>query len=331
MSWLERPGPGLAVAFLLLLAGSGGLVALLLDPAPSPHDPADEEGVVRVDGVLREYHLHVPSADDSPDVPMGEGNATALPLVIVLHGGGGDGRLVAEQTGFSAVADREGFAVAYPNAHVVPGSSNHFWNAGFCCDAALEGPDDVLFLRAVIDDVATRIDIDLERVYLVGFSNGGMMVHWAAASRPSLFDGIAVVSGAYAAAPTPGAQEIVPPSPSRGMPTLLVHGLKDGIIPADGGPTGRANSTLLFPPVEDALAFWARAAGYNGQPERTFAADGDHLWLNHTHRAVPVSALLLREGLHRWPVEPDATRLIWRFFETAHAASDVRRDVAGQP
>lgn len=105
------------------------------------------------------------------------------------------------------------------------------WNAGICCALALR--NDVGYLVDVVHAVEASVPIDLTRVYVVGFSNGGMMALRAICSAPETFAAAGSVSGPFlgttcekavwrhiAAAPDP----IVPPAGgiSPGAPTLGV-------------------------------------------------------------------------------------------------------------
>jgi predicted esterase len=105
------------------------------------------------------------------------------------------------------------------------------WNAGICCALALR--NDVGYLVDVVHAVAASVPVDLTRVYIVGFSNGGMMALRAICSAPEVFAAAGSVSGPFlgtscekavwrhiAAAPDP----IVPAAGgiSPGAPTLGV-------------------------------------------------------------------------------------------------------------
>src|SRR5215208_2913776 len=68
--------------------------------------PGDYKRTITVGGRVRSYLLHLPS---SPD------RGKPMPVVIVLHGGGGNAEGVARVSGFTAKADEERFIVIYPN------------------------------------------------------------------------------------------------------------------------------------------------------------------------------------------------------------------------
>jgi poly(3-hydroxybutyrate) depolymerase len=119
------------------------------------------------DGVDRSYYLHEPeSGSGTADRPM--------PLVVVLHGAGSNGPSAAKRTQMNRKADEEGFVAAYPNA--IKYRWIRLWNAGICCGPAVsENVDDVGFIKAVIEDIESRYDIDPERIYVAanGLRNGG--------------------------------------------------------------------------------------------------------------------------------------------------------------
>ena len=108
-------------------------------------------------GVTRSYQLHVPDALRSD---------RAVPLVFVFHGSGADGASMERFSKFSAVADREGFIVAYPDAYA------HEWNDGR--EAALipsqaEHVDDVAFVDAMITAIGKVHLLDEQRIFAAGF------------------------------------------------------------------------------------------------------------------------------------------------------------------
>ncbi len=130
----------------------------------------------------RSFRLHVPAgADGAPH-----------PLLVAIHGGLATARIHEDQTGFSAIADREGFYVVYPNGLGVFSLMRH-WNGGFCCAQALgDDLDDPGFIDRVIEWTAARHPIDRRRVYVVGYSNGGFLAYWYAALRADRLAGLGI-------------------------------------------------------------------------------------------------------------------------------------------
>jgi polyhydroxybutyrate depolymerase len=138
--------------------------------------------------------------------------ARRCPLVIVYHGGGGDASKIAAQTGFNDVADRNGFAVVYPNA------IDH-WNDGR--DSTAGFGDDTRFTSELINELATRDGIDRARVYATGASNGGMMTLRTACERANEIAAFAVVAASF---PDTYMSRC---KPARSVPIMIIHGTQD--------------------------------------------------------------------------------------------------------
>src|SRR5688500_6920485 len=122
----------------------------------SPHAPGIVQHELMSGQRQRSYRLFVPAQYDG---------RTPLPLVLNLHGSGGNAAGQARTSGFEDVATSEGFAVASLQA------DGGRWNVPV--NETL--PDDVAYVSDVIDHVAARLCIDLARVYATGFSGGGRM------------------------------------------------------------------------------------------------------------------------------------------------------------
>jgi polyhydroxybutyrate depolymerase len=233
----------------------------------------------------RAYRLFVPPAYDG---------RTRLALVLDLHGSGGSSAGQARNSGFEAVAGREGFAVATLEA------DGARWNV----PVAKERPDDVAYVSDVIDHVAARVCIDTERVYATGFSGGGRMSSLLACRLNRRIAAIAPVAGLRWPGPCEG----------RPVPVVTFHGLADPQNPYDGKAAGRGAEWLES--VPDALAGWARHDGCDLKivledppgPLSTMRYEGC--------RDRSEVRLIRIDGLgHTWAKdEVDTTAEIWRFF-----------------
>ena len=247
-------------------------------------------------GRARSLLLHVPSTLVRP-----------APLVLMLHGVLATAASTAAQTGWSDLADREGFVVAYPQGYA---SS---WNAGTCCGtAAAESVDDVGFLVSAVDTIAAALPlVDRSRVYLAGFSNGGMMALRAGCERPDVFAAVASVSGTLQA----------PCAPSRPVSALQVTGMRDTRVPFLGLAYNGALTTRLTP-VPVAVGAVERADACSGLPRRSVTGDVTVREYPRCAGGSSVRLVLLRRTEHAWPRAGsdgwDATREAWRFL-SAHA------------
>jgi polyhydroxybutyrate depolymerase len=93
-------------------------------------------------GLKRAYHLHIPSSYR---------NSMASPLVIALHGGGGNGQKMEKLSRLSMLANQDGFIVAYPDA------VERHWNDGRGLSkyrSQRENIDDVGFISGMIDAIS---------------------------------------------------------------------------------------------------------------------------------------------------------------------------------
>lgn len=241
-----------------------------------------------------EYRLHVP-ASCSPDEPC--------PLVVALHGAFSSPAEMEEESGLSRLADREGFLVVYPYGSGFLGLLQH-WNSGHCCGPAQEnGVDDVAFTRRVIAAVREEMAVDPSRIYLVGMSNGGMMVHRLASELSDVVAAAAAVSGTIGGRPSEGAEIWRVATPRRPVPMLLIHGDADEIVPWEGGddPFGSEGRTFLG--VDDAVEFW-RVANHADGPPASEVLLGGRLSRTRWGGDAPDSEVVLYRVAgwpHAWP------------------------------
>lgn len=171
--------------------------------------------------------------------------AGPVPLVVALHGLVGDHASAADYMRLHEVATAEGFAVVYPAGEGTP----VHWNAGDCCKVPLNPVlDDVGFVMDVVADVEAQLEIDPQRIYLAGFSNGGMLAQRLACEHAERFAAVAAVSSGLAFPEC---------APSQPVPMLLVNGDADWVVPIGGSAlTGVAS-------LADSAAFWRAADGCN--------------------------------------------------------------------
>ena len=272
------------------------------------------------DAMRRSYRLHA---------PRGYRPGKPVPLVVVLHGAFSTSSEMERVTGFSALADREGFAVVYPDGIGILGFLQH-WNAGHCCGiAADEAIDDVGFIAEVIEDAKAYIDIDAARVFMVGYSNGAMLTHRFAAERSELLAAAAPLAGSIGSAEAANDWRIPPPSTS--VPIIMFHGLDDDRVPYGRTDTNDDSSDGGFYSVGESSRFWWSNNGCKRHHRtRDNVYDGVTIdtWSDCDENAA-VQLLSLHGWGHRWPgpyfsENPgngsdlegfDAAEIIWSFFE----------------
>ena len=156
------------------------------------------------------------------DSPAAAAPAAGRPLLILLHGGGGTADSLDKQTGgLPALATAAGYVVARPQG------LNRQWNDG---REVNKDVDDVAFISAMVDDIASRQPIDRGRLYAAGISNGGFMSGRLACEADL---GIAAIAQVAA---TLGVDTDAACDPGHPVSVLAILGRADPIVPYAGGP-----------------------------------------------------------------------------------------------
>ena len=197
------------------------LLALLISSALSCAFAARTvEFTLSHDGLERKYLLYAP-----PFKLTGSGGK---PLLLALHGGGGTHRGMVRLTKgrFNQLADRDGFFVVYPQG------IGKAWNDGrgeAISEAHRRMIDDVGFFRALIEYLVSKHEIDSDRVFVTGISNGGLMSFRLACSLSDRIRAIAPVTASIQPA-------ILPLCGSESAVSLAVlNGTEDPLVPYYGG------------------------------------------------------------------------------------------------
>lgn len=245
-------------------------------------------------GAERSYLLYVPDSYQGAPVP----------LVLSLHGSGGRPENWLDSSGLTSIADREGFAVAFPAGAFANTVSERSWNANLD-----PGVDDVQFVRDLITDASQRLSIDPTRIYATGFSGGARMSSRLACE---LADSLA------AAAPVAGVQYPDGCTPDRTIPLLAIHSRADPVNQYDVSGESRPYWRMG---VETAVQRWVAAEGCGQNPEISTVAD--NLELRHwtecdgsTGGPAEIRFYVIADGGHDWPAWAPET--IWAFF-AAHS------------
>lgn len=234
-----------------------------------------------------------------------------MPVLIAMHGAGGNGASFEPYSGFSVLADEESFLAVYPDA-----SGRHpFWTIN---DHDPNAADDVRFISDLLDRVEGAYCTDAARVYATGVSNGAGMAARLACQLSARLAAIAPIAGGYGSQPAC--------HPDRRVSVLEVHGTSDGAVPYEGSASsGRAGAVKPF------LDAWRRrdACRGSGQLSRlaprvlrmqwTACADG-----------TAVAHLEVFQGAHQLPgaLPPDpgqastfsAAWQVWAFLRSHRRA-----------
>ena len=278
-------------------------------------------GAILHKGRMRNYLIHIPPSYNKESF---------IPLVIALHGGGGDGKRVEKITLMSQQSDKDGFVLVYPDA-----IEGH-WNDGRGVNkyrSHREDIDDVGFISVLIDVLAEDYNIDMKRVYVTGSSNGGLMSNRLACELTDRITAIAPVIGSIA-------ENIAARClPTRPIPVLMINGTNDPMVPWEGKYVrfGRKKLGKILS-IPDTVNFWVSHNGCSPMPEITWESDIDpedgtrvrKIVYGKCKDGVEVVLYEIQGGGHTWPRSPrylpkfifgktsqdiDANQTIWRFFK----------------
>lgn len=277
---------------------------------------------IRVNGFRRSYLVHLPDGYH-PGKPH--------PLVVVIHGAFDTAKGMEKFSGFSALSDREGFVVLYPNGVGIMGYLQH-WNAGHCCGkAAKDNWDDVGFVAEAIADARSRLNIDRNRIYMVGFSNGGMLVYRFAAEKGHLLAAAAPMAATIGGKPSENEPEWRIPKPEQPLSLIIFHGLADDDIPFEDGASKHRKGSRTYWSVSRSVEFWRSRNRCRTQLPDKVLNDGSvrvTTWVD-CKVDTEVKLILIKNWGHVWPGkfftatlvkdDPlknfDAAEIIWNFFK----------------
>ena len=237
--------PWLAAFVLLSLAGCGDVDpatpdggapdgGVAVDAAPVANVAGKHVHTLTVDGLAREVIVYVPE--------LASGTAP-VPVVFMFHGTSGDGERFFNISGWREKADAEGLIAVFPSALTYclkedenrdgdlddPGERKVTtkWASGglgtevmpLCSadeiaalspenQALVDHPlaDDVAFVDAMLDLLATSYAVDPARIHASGFSNGGGMTSRLALERADRVAAIAAAAGGLKLPPAPAAR-----------------------------------------------------------------------------------------------------------------------------
>ena len=283
--------------------------------------PGDHDFSLQHDGLKRTCKLHVPKSYNK---------AIPTALILAFHGGMGNKDHMSKDKYYNLISksEKEGFIVVFPNgASKLRSGKFATWNAGNCCAYARDNNiDDVGFAREMIDDIKSKLNIDPERIYATGMSNGGMFSHRLACDLTDTFAAIAAVAG------TDNYDNCSPTAP---ISIMHIHAKDDDHVLFNGGCGAKAfkdpSKVTDFTSVPETISRWVKKNNCNNVPKRVFQKDGVYCDLyTGCDDNVEVKLCVTETGGHSWPggykppregaVAPSnaisATKEIWEFFQS---------------
>ncbi|MCB0633013.1 MAG: PHB depolymerase family esterase [Saprospiraceae bacterium] len=314
---------GLLICLLL----TTGLVSICAQNTPTPGE--NILGSFSQDEYTRNYLLYVPSSYDGSE---------AWPLVINMHGLGGNKFEQKAFTGMHLVADTAKFLIVFPEASLgeVPAiGTAPSWNSGMLPERA----DDVAFIDQLIDTLLQNWNVDEQRIYATGMSQGGVMSYLLACQIPDRLAAIASVSGVSLL------NIDWTCTADRPLPVMHIHGTADVITPYTGG-SGILGPQAVFPPVRDQLAVWLNNNGCAADstvstfPDldlndgstveiRQFRNCTSYAGSDGTERVAEVRLYTVFNGGHSWPggssdaVEERLLSVFGNFNQDFNASAEI--------
>ena len=257
-------------------------------------------------GETREYIIYVPSIYSS---------STPSPLMFSFHGGGGDGQAMIGLNDMRPIADTANFIALYPSGsggawmHKVPTTYN-----------------DIYFIEAIIDELNLEFNIDNDRVYACGYSEGGIFSYELACRLSNRIAAVASVSGsmmtdAFRSDPAPNGYGFPACSPSHPTAVMFIPGT------IDMNPHSMYNGlSPYYMSASEISTYWSTQNNTNSSPNvisipNTNTQDGStverKIWENGDN-CVSVVELKINNGDHDWPgtfgnMDIDASQEIWNF------------------
>ncbi len=241
---------------------------------------------VRHEGYFRCWDIYVPS-----------GITGSVPLVLDLHGWDENPSRQRSISGFDSLAGSAGFIVAWPYGLC------DSWNSGDqCCPPASEdGIDDVGFIRKLVAKVSDQYNIDLNRVYLTGSSNGCSMTQRLANEASDIIAAAACMS----------LHLLVPENPEyTPISVMTLLGTKDDLYYPDEEMPGALEN----------FEKWKTMNNCSGTYEVTWSSGNNVAWTyRDCDNGTEVTLVTIDGGGHVLykgeETEINTTRLAWDFMK----------------
>jgi len=248
---------------------------------------------IEVDGETREYLIYIPNSYDT---------IKSVPLLLNFHGFGGSANEFMDDADMRSLAASYSFILVYPQGSSLDGFSH--WNACPIGGDNKSDVDDFGFVEAIINKVSSQYNIDVERIYSAGYSNGGMMAYGLANYRSDLIAAVASVSGAML--------DCIG-STSHPMPVVHLHGTSDGVLPYNGSNDWNS--------VQSTLEHWINFNNTTTNPTvSTVNSEGttiEHYVYDQGDRSVSVEHYKYIGGDHVWFSAAfqgrNTSELVWDF------------------
>ena len=191
------------------------------------------------DFIARTYYVSYPDNLEEQE---------SAPLIINMHGYGSSALSQRFYSEMDEFAHEQGIAVVYPQG-IVNSIGYTSWNIGTFWD--FSNLDDVGFINAMIDKISRDFNIDQNRIYACGMSNGGYMSYELACELEEKIAAFGSVTGNFM---LNSDQEC---DFSREIPIIHFHGTSDSVV--DYYPPSFDDALTVF----ESADFWSEYNGFD--------------------------------------------------------------------
>ena len=242
------------------------------------------------DGINRDYVLYIPDSYDG---------TSSVPLMLNFHGFGGSASDYMQEADMRSLSEADTFILIYPQGICLDGLSH--WNACPSGGDNKSDADDFGFVESMITEISSQYNVDMERIYAAGYSNGGMMAYGLANYKSDLIAAVASVSGVMLDCTG---------STNHPMPVVHLHGTLDGVLPYNGSSDWSSaqstldywinfNNTITIPTVSIDNSGGMSIEHYvYDQGDSSVSVEhykfigGDHVWFSATYQGQSTSELV---------------------------------------
>jgi polyhydroxybutyrate depolymerase len=271
-------------------------------------------GVLQHEGLTREYILYIPASYNAEE---------STPLLFSFHGYTSNAQTNLYYTNFKSIADTAGFILIHPQGSLLNGITH--WNVGGWTIGSTV--DDVSFVSELMDTISKAYNIDSDRMYSTGMSNGGYMSFLLACKLSDRIAAIASVTGSM----TPQSYNTC--QPSHPTPIMQIHGTSDGTVPYNG-------NFLWTKSIDDVIEYWVEYNNTSSEPiiieiPDINTSDGstvEHYIYGDGDNSTAVEHFKVIGGDHDWPgvwgnMDIDASKEVWNFL----SKYDINGLIESQP
>lgn len=289
----------------------GGLLALT---APVSHAQSTTDPLVQISSAIAGQPTETRTIDvnGTPrhfivDLPANYDPNRAYPVVLG-YSGAWDTADAFRGHSFLNKAVGSDAIVAYPQGVTDKLKGKPAWGGPHYAAQSVE--DDAAFARALVADLAGKYNVDTNRIYATGLSNGGGAALSLACHAPDLVDGVASSAGAYYDATVSNCV------PDAAVPTLIMHHKDDHVININGGANDHGGHYKAARQVFDEFA--TRNGCAPGGNVNNWIVGAHTVSGSNCHAATEFATVVspqVNNG-HTWfKAVPSANLLVWEFFK----------------